>query len=439
MKQTLLVIPHEFLANWALPLWIVAIVLLIVVQSMRFGWSRETSGLIWIGGIGALLIRFVLPNVEIWGYSPDPPHDPAPLGLAIRGYGAMFLAALVFGVGLVLLRAKQMGVDGDVILSLAFWVFLAGIVGARAFYVIEYWDQFQAGTVTERLGRMINTTTGGLVVYGSFIGAVIAVAIFSRTTRLPILATADLVMPGMLLGLALGRVGCFLNGCCYGGECDWPIAVRFPRTGGAYVDQLETGRLVGLTGRVVEREPFEIREVTAVEPESPAARAGFREGDRYLRTPLDGDAFERAELGIGPEGSHRFRIVAEDRSKQVDVPLLELPERSLPVHPTQLYATVGALLLCAALWFAYPFRYGDGEIFGWGVAAYSIVRFFEEQIRVDESGQFGTELSISQWTGLLLLPLGIALIARARLGSGRRAFPPAGLAADAPLDSAVRR
>ena len=142
MRQTLLVIPHEFLATWLLPIWIAIVVIGIVFQVVSKRPGRDVGNWALVGAVGFAVIRWVVPAIEISGYSPEPPHELVPLGLAIRGYGVMFLLAMFVGVGLVLVRARQMQVDPDVIVSLAFWVFLAGIIGARAFYVIEYREQF---------------------------------------------------------------------------------------------------------------------------------------------------------------------------------------------------------------------------------------------------------------------------------------------------------
>lgn len=423
MRQTLFVIPHEFLANWMLPLWIAIAVIgfIVLVVQKRSQGDFINWGIAAAVGVG--VIRWVIPAIEIEGYSPEPPHELVPLGLAIRGYGVMFLLAVLVGVSLVLVRARQMQVDGDVIISLAFWVFLAGIIGARAFYVIEYRHQFQAPTLSESFGRIINTTSGGLVVYGSFIGGMGAVMLFAFRRKLPLLALADMVVPGMTIGLALGRIGCFLNGCCYGGLCEGPLGVEFPRTAGAYAEQLESGLIVGLSSRVVSEEP-RLLEVTAVEPGSEAEKAGFAVGDQYSPYPYVGDAFERAEALSHSDRTELYSLVSEDNRKRLSVPLLGLPEYSLPVHPTQLYASVGAILLTLVLWNLYPFRRGDGEVLGWAVVLYGAIRFLEESIRVDEMGQFGTSLSISQWTSLVLFPIGLSLILWARFSRTPLALPP---------------
>ena len=101
---------------------------------------------------------------------------------------------------------------------MAFWLFIGGMIGGRAFYVIEYWhERFRTDSFRETLLRVLNFPEGGLVVYGALFGGVIGGAVVHSQARLPALATFDLIAPSMAIGLALGRIGCFLNGCCYGG------------------------------------------------------------------------------------------------------------------------------------------------------------------------------------------------------------------------------
>ena len=95
MRQTLFVIPHEFLATWALPVWCLLVLLGAGWQYLRRGASKDLWGWLWLGLGGLVVIRFVLPAVEIVGFTPESPETPVPLGIAIRGWGAMFLAALV--------------------------------------------------------------------------------------------------------------------------------------------------------------------------------------------------------------------------------------------------------------------------------------------------------------------------------------------------------
>ena len=139
-------------------------------------------------------------------------------GLPIRGYGVMMLLAVLAGTGLAVWRGRRMGLDPDLIVSLTFWMFVPGILGARISYVVEYWpDQYwpvyQQNGLPAILVAVINVTEGGLVVYGALLGGVLGLVLFVRKYRLPLLATCDLITPSLMLGLALGRIGCLLNGC----------------------------------------------------------------------------------------------------------------------------------------------------------------------------------------------------------------------------------
>src|SRR5690606_8381302 len=101
----------------------------------------------------------------------------------------------------------------------------------------------QRDSATETFFALLNVTQGGLVVYGSVIAAACALIVFCRRNRLPVFAISDLIAPSLLVGLALGRVGCFLNGCCYGGICDLPWAVSFPWLSPPHVRQAQTGQI----------------------------------------------------------------------------------------------------------------------------------------------------------------------------------------------------
>jgi phosphatidylglycerol:prolipoprotein diacylglycerol transferase len=92
-----------------------------------------------------------------------------------------------------------------------------------------------------------------------------------------------------------------------------------------------------------------------------------------------------------------------------------LPKVALPIHPTQIYSSINALILAIAIGLSYRFRRFDGQSFAYLLILYGITRFIIEWIRVDEPGQFGTELSISQWGciglligGLFLMTFGLA-------------------------------
>jgi phosphatidylglycerol:prolipoprotein diacylglycerol transferase len=243
MLSTLFHIPTRItLGGLSLPLagfgillfvWAIAAVVMLTRTAASHGWraALETLGLPL--AIAAAAILWLLPTLDDGQ------------GVPVRGYGAMLLAAATAGVWLSIVRGRRMGFDADTILSLGMEIFLWGIVGARLFYVIEYHDQFFAAgrTWLESLWSVLNVAAGGLVVFGSLPTAAVATWRFASRRGLSLPRLADCIAPGLLLGLAIGRIGCFLNGCCYGGPCDLPWAVQFPPESPPWLDQAARGLL----------------------------------------------------------------------------------------------------------------------------------------------------------------------------------------------------
>jgi phosphatidylglycerol:prolipoprotein diacylglycerol transferase len=312
----------------------------------------------------------------------------------------MMLLGVTAAVGLAVRRARQMGVDPELIYSLALWLFVAGIAGARAFHVIEYWDEsYRKETVLETVKAVINIPNGGLVVFGSVFGGAVAFVVFAMRRRIPMLALGDLIAPSLMLALAIGRIGCLLHGCCYGGECQLPWRVTFPEGSPPYYDQLLRGRLAGL---VLEESTDRGVTVQSVDADSLAARAGFQQGE-VIRS-ISGQETPTLEkvreaLASGGEGPLGVATSAGNRL----LPALTERSRSLPVHPTQIYSALDALLLCLFLLAYYPSRRRDGEVLALMLTIHPVMRFLLEQIRIDERGVLGTSLSISQVVSLGLL------------------------------------
>ncbi len=122
-------------------------------------------------------------------------------------------------------RARLANVSADIIADVTLWLMLGSIVGARIVYVTTYWKQQFAG---EPLSEIFMVQHGGLVFYGGLIGATIAGIVFLTWKKLPVWKIADVLAPSIALGSVFGRIGCLLNGCCYGYACDLPWAIHFP-------------------------------------------------------------------------------------------------------------------------------------------------------------------------------------------------------------------
>lgn len=354
---------------------------------------------------GALLVALVGAAIYFSGIMVEPGR-----GLAIRGYGALVLVAVVSAVALAIYRARLLQLDPEIIYSLAFWLFAGGMIGARLFYVIQYWDrEFSQPTWRETLLEVVKFNEGGLVVYGSLIGGVIALAAFCAKYKLPTLAIADLIAPSCALGAGLGRLGCLMQGCCFGGACDLPWAVTFPWGSPPQVHQAihENADLWGLR---LESLPGGGVVVSDVLPDSLAAETGFRAGDTLAT--ISTIPVERREQAI------EILIRAGSAGEPIDVALASgehrrwtpgkfLP-RSQPIHPTQIYDAITGLLTAWFLWSYFPFRRRDGEVAALLITVYPITRFLLEGIRIDEPGRLGTDLSISQWISLILFAAAVA-------------------------------
>jgi phosphatidylglycerol---prolipoprotein diacylglyceryl transferase len=162
--------------------------------------------------------------------------------LPIYGYGFMLFLGFVAGGWSAIRRGRLVGIDKDAIWDVCLWVLVAGVGGARLFYIAEYWDRVfgEATTPGEYFFALINLREGGLVLYGGIILALTAFIVFCLRRKLNPLLMTDVIMPSFFIGLAFGRLGCFMNGCCYGDRCELPWAVSFPL--GSVPDMALVGR-----------------------------------------------------------------------------------------------------------------------------------------------------------------------------------------------------
>jgi phosphatidylglycerol:prolipoprotein diacylglycerol transferase len=435
MHQTLFTIPHAWLGA---PLWYGWLALgLVVVSSAiaRRGWGADALNWLIMFALGAAAIRWILPQIEVPGVDLQNPDGPLVVaGLAIRGYGVFLMLGIVAGVALCLARARQVGIDPERIFSLCFWLVVFGLLGARLFYVIQKWDSYAgAKTAGEFAAHLLDMTEGGLVVYGSLFGGLAAWLVFCRATRLPVGTVGDIMAPAMLVGLFLGRLGCLMNGCCYGDVCSWePLGASFPAGAPAYYRQMEQGQLLGaVLDEVPAADGKKHREVRSVEPGSIAERYGIQVGDQIVGMALPADLFIRAikDLDVSFRSLERNSLVIERTgAPPVVFPVEQLPDRTLPTYPTQLLSALDALLLAAWLWFYYPFRRADGELMAIVLMVYPISRFLVEMLRDDEAGVFGTPFSMGQIVSLLCILPGFALFAwlRTRRPSVATASPAVG-------------
>lgn len=142
--------------------------------------------------------------------------------LAIRSYGVMVAVAFLVGIVISLFYAKKEGIESETILDLAIYVIISAITGARIFYVLGQWDYYFQNPI-----EIFMVQNGGLVFLGGMLFSILTVFIYTRLKTIPLLKLLDALAPGTALGYAIGRIGCFLNGCCFGLPTKLPWGLVF--------------------------------------------------------------------------------------------------------------------------------------------------------------------------------------------------------------------
>lgn len=142
----------------------------------------------------------------------------------------MLALAFLVGIFLAIKKAEKRGIDSNTIVNLAFIVMISAIVGSRLFYVLFHLNEFKGRWIYTFLPVQPDGTIGlgGLIFLGGFIGALVSGAVYVHIKKISFWKVVDSVAPSLALGLFFGRIGCYLNGCCYGKECDLPWGVIFP-------------------------------------------------------------------------------------------------------------------------------------------------------------------------------------------------------------------
>jgi phosphatidylglycerol:prolipoprotein diacylglycerol transferase len=148
------------------------------------------------------------------------------------------MLALSFFLGILLAarRAPRYGLSQDLIFDTSLVIVFASILGARLLYVVFHREEMH------RLLDIVALWSGGLTMYGGVLAAMGAVWVYLRRRDVPFLRMADVVAPSLALGLGLTRIGCFLNGCCYGKPTTGAWGVHFPAD--SYVHRLFDGAAV---------------------------------------------------------------------------------------------------------------------------------------------------------------------------------------------------
>jgi phosphatidylglycerol:prolipoprotein diacylglycerol transferase len=301
--------------------------------------------------------------------------------LTVKSYGTMMVIAFLAAVALIRRLSRSFTPDPQYITNAALYSLIAGVIGARLFYVIHYFDQFQG-----RLLSVFAIWQGGLEFLGGILSAILVIGLYCRYHKLPVRRYLDILAIGLMLALVFGRIGCFLNGCCFGKPTNLPWGVRFPYGSYAYISQVYPD----------------------IERNRPQPQ---------LKLPDDYFGYY-SEDGKTVYGLKPYKDLTAEQKYMVD----KGPYRCLPVHPTQLYSSANGGFLAFILYIFW--RRGQkaekskgprklftkpGCAFGLMFIIYGITRFFIEFLRDDNP--FGFDgLTISQNIGIAMVVFGVLLM-----------------------------
>lgn len=352
----------------------------------------------------------------------------------IPGFGVMLMIGFLLAIVWAVRRATRSGANPDVILNCGFLALVAGVVGCRAMYVVHYWDQFasRGGPVQIALG-IIDITRGGMEYYGGFVLSLAAILGYFYFWGHSVRWYADIVAPSAALGLAFGRLGCFLNGCCYGGLCEQPWGVAFPFGSNT---QNEQWKMKVPGSELREELIFTFPEIGI---SGPISRESLAASDAKLAAADQAEAAARkeyeairAKVAAAADGPEKERLRAEQARAKRKLASAELAyadlrtnmkkygvsaaqirawsgERwSLPVHPTQIYSAITALLLALLLSAVYWRRTRDGQVVCTLLVVEPVSRWLLEVIRTDNPVDTLGVFTISQAIAIGLTLLGVA-------------------------------
>jgi phosphatidylglycerol---prolipoprotein diacylglyceryl transferase len=134
-------------------------------------------------------------------------------------YGVLVALGFLTGLWITVKLARKSGLDPEKITNLAVYVALAGLIGAKLLMIAFDWPDIQIFSMA--------TLQAAGVFQGGLILALIVAFLYIRHNNLPVLSVSDAFAPGIAIGHAIGRLGCFAAGCCWGRECHLPWAVTF--------------------------------------------------------------------------------------------------------------------------------------------------------------------------------------------------------------------
>lgn len=262
--------------------------------------------------------------------------------LNIYSYGFMVALAFMVGIYLAANRAKKLGENHQNIYDLCLYLMFSSIIGARIAYIFTNWEYYWNNPI-----EMIMVNKGGLVFYGGMILAIIVAFLFLKLKKLNAWKYFDILSPSLAIGHALGRIGCFLNGCCYGKLAgDSFLGVKFPKVVNIVNDTTHS--------------------------------------------------FFENIIGSPPFLDHLHHGLVTENDTY-----------SLPVYPTQLFSSLINFLIFVFLIFLFKKRRFDGQIWWMHTMIYAVGRFSIEFMRGDNPLIPPLNFTLSQYIAIFLFLVGL--------------------------------
>ncbi len=388
------------------------------------------------------------------GWTPD--------GIPIYGFGTMLFLAFILCTWLATRRARRAGIAPESIQDLVIWLFVGGLLGARICHLLfeQEWQGWR--WFFSELPKIWN---GGIVFYGSVIGGLVGYLgawwFIFRKSRTSTFTLADVLAPSVALGLCLGRIGCLLNGCCYGqvacAACGVYPAVHFPLPAPAGEELVRRGDQTVAGFTFAPNQDGEAAQVEQVVPGSPAWDAGLRpaaviagvdgknypELVQYLQARDEEEKVPRSDnrwagksfsellsaylrLHYWPRGKTDLSLTVQGDPQPITLPAFT--PRTLGLYPTQLYESVSMSLMLLLLLAYEPFRRRDGQVMALLMMGYAVHRYLNEILRDDPRPRgFESTTSIVLFAAGLVLWLWLQLKPASRGVQAAKAEPaPAG-------------
>ena len=303
--------------------------------------------------------------------------------LTVQSYGLMIVIGFLSAVYIIRRLSRNITPNPQLITNAALYSLIAGVVGARLFYVIHHFDKFQREPLS-----VFAIWQGGLELLGGVLLAITIIILYTRYHKLPVRRYLDILAIGLMLALAFGRIGCLLKGDCFGKPSELPWAIRFPYASDPYFSQ--------------------------VYPDAKRNRS-----QPHLKLPSEFFGYVGKEE-LWYTGLKPYDELTNEQKYAVD----KGPYRCLTVHPTQLYSSANGAVLGLILylfWRRAKKKAGKpltkpGSTFALMFIFYGITRFCIELLRDDNPFEYAWWAvykggTVSQNLGIYMLIFGVILIA----------------------------